>query len=146
MASKDSDLIAHVFVESYCRSGSKTIKNLVRGSKSAEHVLKIENGSTLPYDISVTTELPDSPPKNPAGAPSIEFTHGTAPANATWTAYVAQLRSRGVRQEIAQIHVIAPQPGIVRIKSPTVQYRIGPSLEWEEPIRSSTLEIDVKIA
>jgi hypothetical protein len=147
VASKDSILVGHVFVTAFCRRGAKPVADIARGSSTTrEHVIEMQNGSTLPYDVTVLTQLPDSPPINPGGNPTLQFTHGTMPRAVDWTARAVQLGSGDTRPDVATIHCVATALGKVRLTSPVIEYRTGPGVAWEtDPTTKSTLSIELNI-
>lgn len=144
MPSKSSLLVDHLFVTSFCRRKNRPVSNISMGSTDTEHVIEIQNGSTLPYDVQLLTELPDSPPVNSGGSPSLEFAHGALPTAVTWRASVVRLSSGDTRPDVAKAHCVAPTKGSTRLLSSKIDYRTGPGVQWEDN-PTAALYIDLTI-
>jgi len=64
MASKAGSSAGYFFVTSQCRDPVNWTKEIKIGSTTAEHNIDVENGSSLPYDVTVQTDLPRSGTSN----------------------------------------------------------------------------------
>jgi hypothetical protein len=143
MAKKASLLVNHVFVTSFCRRQNREVGDISKGSTNTEHVIEIQNGSTLPYDVQVLTELPDSPPIKSSGSPSLEFAHGSLAKDVEWGASVLQLASGDTRPDVALTHCIATVAGSTRLVSNKINYRTGSGVQWQG---NSTASLSIDLA
>lgn len=146
MAHKDTITVGYVSVTSFCRRSGCNVTKVARGSRDVEHVIDIDNGSTLPQDVSVQTILPDAPPINPAGMTTIQFTRAGGGLANKWIASVVTLASRTARQEFATVHGVGSHTCTERIQSQPIQYRRNSSVAWEtDPTQTQVLGIEVDI-
>jgi hypothetical protein len=137
MASKAGSSGGYFFITSQCRDPTNWTKEIKIGSNSAEHNIDVENGSTLPYDITVQTDLPHTG--------DIEFLYRGGAASSAWQADVAQLASYDTDKDVAVINCIATRQGRVRINTPTVQYREDSTQAWSSDKTDPFLTIEMEI-
>jgi hypothetical protein len=151
MAIKDRLNVGYFTVTSYCRRGiTSPIPDIVHGSSDVQHVIEIENGSTLPHDVIVVNFDPDADPQTPGGPIVIEFSHNGGARRTHWTADRSQIQSGDTRNDSASVYCLATAPGgDVRIHSPgdQIQYRLDSSDSWQtDPtVAGSALSIQLDI-
>lgn len=145
MAHKATVTVGYVSITSFCRLHGKTVKTVSCGTKNVEHVIEMDNGSTLPQDVTVKTVLPDAPPLNSTGVKVMEFGRsGSSPAE-SWDATVLSLASRSSHQEVAHVHSLGPRMRQVRIQSPDIYYRRGSGVNWETESITRVLGIEMDV-
>jgi hypothetical protein len=137
MTSKSGVSVACFFVVSQCRDPTNWTKDIPLGSKTVEHNVDVENGSTLPYDVTVQTTLP-----HPG---DIEFAYRGGAVRSDWEADIQQLASLDAQKDYAVIHCIATRPGQVRINSPTIKYRLDSTHAWIADPTNPLLTIQMNI-
>jgi hypothetical protein len=144
VVTKKTVLAGPVLVTSFCRRSTRKVADVTRGTQDTEHIIEVENGSTLPYDVEIRTVLPDSPPINAGGDPTLQFARGALALAVNWTATILRLQGSETRAEAATVHCVAAGAGAVRVESTPIKYRLGRGLDWQSE-NPSQLSITVKI-
>jgi hypothetical protein len=145
VAHKHTVTAGYFSVTSLCRLGQKSVGDITLGSSNVEHVIEVENGSTLPYNVSVDTILPDSPPLKVGGSKTLEFVHGSLPPQPWWQTEITQLASGNSQSDSALLKCTSSQRRKVRIQSPIIKYRLGDSVNWEDDPSAVLLTIEMNI-
>jgi hypothetical protein len=139
MAYKSHVTVAYFRVTSYCRKAGSEVKKIPLGSNDVEHVIKFENGSTLPYDMQALSTHPDIPAE-------IKFSYRGGALRADWLAQTTQIGSGDVEKDIAKIHSVRTSTSTARIQTPTIEYRLDNSVCWQtDPTYTNLLEIKMDV-
>jgi hypothetical protein len=127
MPAKHTVTVGPFHITSLCRRRGSNVGTVKFQSTDTDHVIHISNFSTLPYDVRVETVLPDAPPCKPGGTIMVEFHYGGG-GGAT------------------SVDCVARNAGRARIHSPTIEYRLGASVAWQQdPTATMPLAIEIQV-
>jgi hypothetical protein len=111
------------------------------GSSDMEHVIEVENGSTIDYDFHIETQL-----RNSSSNPPLEFEYNNKKGTG-WTADISPLCPSICDSRAAKITCLATTACIVVADTAKIEYREDASHKWQEdlnPTKKVRLSISLK--